>query len=118
LNAVSSFASPSSYEFSPDNRYFAIGSYTGIEVFLWDSNAATLTLIATVNNTQGSCNAQGCSGNGYGNLAWDSNHHFYTWIGNQLVAYEVSDSGVTQAPGSPYPIRNPQWLAVVKGRSN
>jgi hypothetical protein len=118
LNAISSYISPSSYEFSSDNRYFAIGSYTGIEVFLWDSNAATLTLIATVSNTQGSCNAQGCSGNGYGNLAWDSNHHFYSWIGNQLVAYEVSDTGVTQAPGSPYPVRNPQWLAVVKGRSN
>ncbi len=108
LDAISDYISPFSYEFSPDNRYFAIGSYTGIEVFLWDRNAATLTLIATVNNTQGSCNAQGCSGKGYGNLAWDSNHHFYTWIGNQLVAYEVSDSAVTQAPGSPYPVHHPR----------
>ena len=116
LSAISSYLSPSSYEFSPDHRYFAIGGFTGIEVFLWDGSA--LTNIATLNNTQGSCNAQGCTGYGYGNIAWDSNHHLYSWIGNSLVVFDVNDSGMTQAPGSPYPAQNPQWVTVVRGSSH
>lgn len=117
LDALSPGAGAYSYRFSPDDRYFAVSGFTGLEVFSWDSASATLTHIATVNNTEGSCTgtwaAGNCSGNKFGNVAWDRNDRLYTFLGNQLFVYNVTDSGITQAPGSPHAIDSPQWLTVV-----
>lgn len=118
-SALYTTMAPEAYEFSPDDRYFAIVNFTGFDVFAWDSGKAVLTHIAAINNSQGSCTSSGCTGNGFGNLAWDTRDHLYTWIGNQLYVYAVSDSGVTQAPGSPYAVQNqPWWVTVVRSSSN
>jgi len=121
-NLPSTPAAPASfagdYSFSPDDRYFAIGGYAALDIFAWDSTTASLTRIATINNPQGPCTSNpsstiGCTGTPFGNLAWDSNDHLYTFLGNQLFVYRVTPSGVTQAPGSPHAVQNPQWVTVV-----
>jgi hypothetical protein len=109
--------SPSSYEFSPDDRYFAVSGYTGLEVFAWDSGNAVLTHVASLQG--GSCTytpsgGPQCKGDGFGNVAWDSNDRLYTYKGNQLLVYAVTDAGIVQAPGSPYAVQNPQSVTVVR----
>jgi hypothetical protein len=117
LDAMDIEGGVSSYQFSPDDRYLAVTGYTGLEVFAWDSTNAVLTHVATVKNTEGSCSSSsGCTGNGFGNVAWDSNDHLYTFLGNQLFVYTVTDAGITQAPGSPHTLDTPQWLTVVSAR--
>lgn len=122
-NTTTTIAVPGSfaggYGFSPDDKYFAIGGYVGLDVFAWDSTTATLTHVAAIANPQGTCTGTNsstptCSGTPFGNLAWDSNDHLYTFLGNQLFVYNVTASGVTQAPGSPHAVQNPQWVTVVQ----
>lgn len=110
--------SPSWFEFSPDDHYFAVSGYTGLEVFAWDSGSATLTHVASVQG--GSCTytpsgGPKCTGDGFGNLAWDSSDHVYTVMGNHLMVYAVTDAGIAPAPGSPYTVQNAQWVTVVRG---
>lgn len=110
---------PNGMAFSPDSHYYAISGYSGIDVYSWDSTAATLTHIASINNTQGTCtNNAGCSGPGYGALAWDSHDHLITTFGNQVLVYNVTASAVTPAPGSPYTVQNPISFTIVPAASN
>jgi hypothetical protein len=108
---------PNLYFFSPDNRYFAIAGTTSFSVYAWDSGSAALTLVASIPDTEGTCtftpSSQNCTGNFFGGLAWDRYNHLYTTLGNKLLVYNVTDSGLTQAPGSPYPVQNPTWVTVV-----
>jgi hypothetical protein len=117
-NMPTTVAEPGPYGFSPDDKYFAIAGYVGLDVFAWDSAGATLTHIATINNPQGTCSPdangrESCTGISFGNLAWDANDHLYTYLGNQLFVYAVTSSAVTPAPGSPYVVQNPQWVTIV-----
>jgi hypothetical protein len=120
LDALDLEGGVGSYQFSPDNRYFAVSGFTGLEVFAWDTTNAVLTHIATLKDTEGSCintsSFSGCTGNGFGNVAWDSHDRLYTYLGNQLFVYTVTDAGITQAPGSPHTLDSPQWVTVVSAR--
>lgn len=110
---------PNGMAFSPDSHYYAISGYSGIDVYAWDSAAATLTHIATIQNTQGTCtNTAGCSGPGYGTVAWDSHDHLITTFGNQVLVYNVTASAVTPAPGSPNTVQNPISFTIVPAASN
>lgn len=104
------------YQFSPDDRYYAISSFTGLQLFAWDSATVTLTSIATV-RSGGACSntgtGGGCSGPRFGNVAWDQNDHLYTTLNQQLLVYSVSPSGLTPAPGSPYTLPSPAWVTVL-----
>lgn len=109
--------------FSPDSRYFAITSFMNFEVYSWDSSSGTLTPITTINNTEGSCQSppaatDGCTGSGFGSMAWDSNDHLYITLGRQLLVYSVADSGITPAPGSPYTFQSRIGVAVISPKSN
>lgn len=103
-------------QFSPDYRYLAAAGYTGLQVFAWNRSTTTLTSIATIRsgaycwqNSSGS----GCKGAGFGNLVWDENDHLYTILGQHLIVYSVSQSGVTPAAGSPHELEDPQWVSVL-----
>ncbi len=109
--------------FSPDNRYFALSSYMAFEVFSWDAAGETLTPIATISNTEGSCQfppaaTDGCTGSGFLNVAWDSDDHLYATLGQQLLVYSVTGSGITPAPGSPYTFQSPIRVTVISPKSN
>lgn len=110
------------FSFSPDSRYFAISSFMALEVFSWDAASDTLTPIAAINNTEGSCQfgsgENGCTGSGFLNIAWDSNDHLYITLGQQLLVYSVMDTGITLAPGSPYTFQSPIGVAVISPKSN
>lgn len=96
-------------EFSPDDRYLAVDGAFGIELFAWNSASTTLTPITTINSGY-SCwsnnTGSGCGGWTIGMVGWDENDHLYAVFQNQLRVYNISDSGMTQAPGSPYPVQN------------
>jgi hypothetical protein len=123
MPSLETFQTPQVYpgwlEFSPDDRYLAVSGYTGLEVFAWDSGSARLTHVASVPG--GSCTytpsgGPQCAGDGFGNIAWDSNDRLYILKGNQLLVYAVSDSGMTQAAGSPYAVENAQSVSVVRAQ--
>lgn len=104
-----------SLKFSPDSRYLAATGFDGLEVFAWDSTSMALTPIATI-PSGGSCSSTGCSGSGFGKIAWDENDHLYTLLGQQLLVYQVSSSGVVPASGSPYTLQSdqtPKWVSVL-----
>lgn len=105
-----------SLQFSPDNRYLSASGYAGLEVFAWDSASMSMTSIATI-PSGASCTNSSCTGPGFGNLDWDQNDHLYTILGQQLLVYDVSPSGVTPAPGSPYTLNNPAWVTVLPQNS-
>lgn len=111
---VNSQIGQASYHFSPDDRYLIANSPVGLQLFGWDSKDATLTTLATVSS--GDCPAgsvgPGCTGPGFVSVAWDQNDHVYVILGQQLLVYNVGPSGLTPAPGSPYPVPN-AWSVTV-----
>lgn len=115
-NMADSEFGPATYQFSPDYRYLAAAGFLGLQVFAWDSTTMTLTSIGTI-QSGASCGSNstgsGCTGSGFGNVAWDENDHLYTILGQQLLVYAVSPAGVLPAPGSPYALQNPQWVTVL-----
>jgi len=116
-NMVTSQFAPAYYQFSPDGRYPAGAGAAGLQVFAWDSASLTLTSIAAI-GSGGTCTSSGCSGPAFGNIAWDENDQLYTILGQQLLVYDVGPSGVTPAPGSPYPVQNPVWVTVLPENSH
>jgi hypothetical protein len=108
------------YSFSPDDKYLAVsgfsgqiadGSGGGVEIFTWDSKSGTLNALAILVAPETTCSIDNCSG--LKNIAWDANDHLYALAGDNLFVYSVSSSGVTPAPGSPYPVQNPHWITVM-----
>lgn len=93
------------YAFSPDDKYLAVAGNAGVEVFAWNAASATFTAAGSTSN----------SGNNFDTLAWDANDHLYALsiLSNSLYAYAVSASGAAAVSGSPYAVKNPQWMTVL-----
>jgi hypothetical protein len=98
---------------SPSDKFLAIGDFGGLQIYHFNgaNPIATYTGLLTTDNISV--------------IAWDKNDHLYAITGsetiaptstlknsNKLYVFTVTDTSVTQAPGSPYTIAFPQGLAV------
>jgi hypothetical protein len=106
------------YAFSPDGRYFAIGATTGIDVYSWNSTSATLTYLASILSEQ-PCTSIGQYCRVFHNFTWDRYGHVIATLGDwvdpnaEIQVYRVAASGISVAPGSPYPLPSANMLTVV-----
>ncbi|HEY2860180.1 MAG TPA: hypothetical protein VGJ21_17305 [Terracidiphilus sp.] len=90
---------------APSGNLLAVGGTNGLELFLY--NGASPSVYFKTLLTSGSIQ----------NLAWDKNSHLYAteWTSNgngKLYVFTVTSTGVSQDPGSPYSIPNPDSLVV------
>jgi hypothetical protein len=100
---------PASLSISPSGAFLAAGGSRGLQIFHFNgaSPITSLTDVLTTDNI--------------GPMLWDNNNHLYALTpfqtngGNtsgqgKLHVYAVTDSGATEAPGSPYSIQNAGFL--------
>jgi hypothetical protein len=100
--------SPLDMETSPASTLVAVGGIGGLQVFRFNggSSMTSFTGVLTTDNIS--------------QVTWDNSNHLYaiTWtpIGStnpgRLHVFTITDSGATEAPGSPYALTNPQSIAV------
>ncbi len=98
---------------SPSDKYLAVADFGGLEIYHFNgaNSITTFTSLLTTDNI--------------GVIAWDQNDHLYAVTAsepvpptsaltnpNKLYVFTVTDTSVTQAPGSPYTIAFPAGLAV------
>ena len=98
---------------SPSDKFLAVADYGGLEIYHFNgaNPITTDTGLLTTDNISV--------------IAWDKNDHLYAITGslpvpptsalmnaNKLYVFTVTDTAVTQAPGSPYMIAFPAGLAV------
>jgi hypothetical protein len=100
--------SPLDIEASPSGTLLAVGGFGGLEIFHFNgaSSITSFTGVLTTDNiTQ---------------MAWDSSNHLYaitytpplSIAPGSLHVFNVTSSGATEAPGSPYSFTMPISLAV------
>jgi hypothetical protein len=105
------------YAFSPYGHFFAFGGYTVIAVYTWNPASASLTFLANIQPPRDCPPNQPCPG--FHNFTWDRYDHLIatwgTWVDSnaQIQVYSVRASGVTPAPGSPYPLPAANMLTAV-----
>ena len=95
---------------SPSGTLLAVGGYGGLQVFHF-------------NGSEPATNYTGLLTTDYiGWLAWDNHNHLYALaaggsddpnIIENLYVWTITPTSVTEAPGSPYPIPDPQGFAVL-----
>ncbi len=84
-------------------KILAVGGTTGVQLFNFSGTAEatkrTGPLLAGVNINR---------------VIWDPSNHLYaiSQASNKLYVLNVTSTGVTQAPGSPYPIASPMEIIV------
>lgn len=104
------------YSFSPDSRYFAIGSGAGIDVYTWNTASAALTYLGSIQAPEG-CAAHPCRNFHF--FTWDRYDHLIVtwgaWVDPdaQIQVYSVTAAGIAAAPRSPYPLPAANMLTVV-----
>lgn len=102
---------PGDLAISPSGTLLAVGGSGGLQIFHFNG-ASPITNFTSVLTTDT-----------IGTMLWDNNNHLYALApfqagpGNtsgpgNLHVFTVTDSGATEAPGSPYTIQNPRYLAV------
>ncbi len=89
---------------SPDGKFVAVGGESGLQLF-HVNGGAPLTKYKTLLSGGSAYPVQ---------MYWDNANHLYAIGQNQyaidtLWVFTVTSSGVTQAPGSPYELPNPNW---------
>jgi hypothetical protein len=100
--------SPMDLEASPSGTILAVGGEGGLQLFHFNG-ASSITSFTNVLTTDY-----------IAQVAWDNSNHLYaiTWTPagstspGKLYVYTVTDSGATEAPGSPYTITIPRGIAV------
>jgi 6-phosphogluconolactonase (cycloisomerase 2 family) len=87
---------------SPSGTLLAVAGYNGVQIFNFNPNGQ-----ATVNT--GLITTERVSGGYTSQLYWDKNNHLYviSSANNALHVFNVTATGTTEAPGSPYTITNP-----------
>jgi hypothetical protein len=100
---VTQIGAPLASSMSPDGRLLAVGGTAGLQIFHFNgAGPAThyTNLKAAVEIDQ---------------MFWDQRNHLYAISrpANRLYVYEVTPSGVIEAPGSPHAIESPQGLSVL-----
>lgn len=102
---------PLDLEASPSGSLLAVAGTGGLQIFNFNggNSLTNLTGVLTTDNVA--------------RVAWDSSNHLYAIVMSQTQAgsspvpgklhvFTVTSSGATEAPGSPYTIQNPLYVAV------
>jgi hypothetical protein len=91
------------YWMSPDGKVLAVSGTSGLQLFHFNG-ANPITTYTRLLMT-GSVNQ----------VLWDNANHLYaiSYSAGKLWVFTVTSTGVSQAPGSPYPITSPANLAVL-----
>jgi hypothetical protein len=91
------------YWMSPTGKLLAVAGPSGLQVFHFNGAypITTYTGLLTTNSVN--------------QVFWDSNHHLYAISGSAglLYVFTITEKSVTQAPGSPYSITNPENMIVL-----
>jgi len=100
---ATSVQSVADFKMSPSGKLLAVGGTAGLQVFHFNgANPVThyTGLIAKDEIDQ---------------IFWDNDNHLYAISRNtgKLLVFTITSTGVSQAPGSPYPITNPQNVTVL-----
>ncbi len=103
-----SITTPLALEASPSGTLLAVGGIGGLQIFNFNggSSLTSFTGMLTTDNIS--------------QVAWDNSNHLYatTWTSpgstapGSLHVFNISSSGATEAPGSPYTMSDPAYLAV------
>jgi len=95
-------ANPSDMKMSPSGKLLAVAGKEGIEVFFFNESypAARYTGLLTKAPIS--------------QIFWDNSNHLYgiSDATNKLYVFTVTPTHVSHAPGSPYPVSDPQHLIV------
>jgi hypothetical protein len=108
---------PADLAMSPSGTLLAVGGSGGLQIFHFNG-ASSMTSFTGVLTTDT-----------IGPMLWDNSNHLYALAPFQaepgdtsgpgkLHVFNVTDSGATEAPGSPYTIQNPLNLAVSSQSGN
>jgi hypothetical protein len=114
---ASTSINPSSLEMSPSGTLLAVGGSGGLQIFRFNG-ASPITSFSDVLTTDF-----------IDEMFWDNSNHLYalspfqggpvnTSGPGKLHVFTVTDSGATEAPGSPYSLQNPRNLAVSSQTGN
>ena len=91
------------YQMSPSGKFLAVGGSAGLQVFHFNgANPVTkYTGLLTSNEVD--------------QMFWDNANHLYaiSRTAGKLYVFTVTSTGVTQAPGSPHSIANPNDMIVL-----
>lgn len=100
--------SPTSYQFSPDDKYLAVGGPLGLQVFAYDANTGTISDLG---------NSAVLTGDDVSQVAWDGKDHLYALAdrAGSLYVYSVGSSGESAVSGSPYSVQGAYALTVTAG---
>lgn len=80
---------------SPNNEFLAVGGPKGLEVFHFNGSGPITTFSSAIQpETE------------FVKLGWDKANHLYALGNSVLRVYTVTSSGVVEAPGSPYTLKN------------
>jgi hypothetical protein len=90
---------------SPSGKLLAVAGSTGLQIFHFNG-ASPVTPYKTL-----------LTSGYFDGVYWDNSNHLYAIEWNsygkgKLYAYTITPTSVTEAPGSPYAIPNPEYLIV------
>lgn len=91
----------STMSISPNNKFLAVGGFTGFQLFHFNG-ANPITRYSNVM----------LPNDGIAKLGWDKANHLFITGDGKLWVYTVTSTAITQAPGSPYTIQNANNLIV------
>lgn len=93
----------SDYSMSPSGKYLAVGGTSGLQIFHFNS-ANPITKFTGL-----------LTSDSVSQVVWDNANHLYaiSYSAGKVFVYDVTSTGVKQAPGSPYSVVNPQNLIVL-----
>ena len=91
------------YQMSPDGKFLAVGGTSGLQIFRFNG-ANPITKFTGL-----------LPANGINQLFWDSKNHLYaiSSMAGKLYVLTVTSAGISQAPGSPHPVKGPEGLIVL-----
>ena len=95
-------ANPTDMKMSPSGKLVAVAGQEGIQVFFFNEGVAAVRYTGLL--TKAPINQ----------IFWDNSDHLYgiSQATNKLYVFTVTPTHTAHAPGSPYPISNPQHLIV------
>ena len=94
---------PTDYWMSPDGKFLAVGGSSGLQIFHFNG-AKPITRYTGL-----------LTANEIDQVFWDNAGHLYALSprAGKLYVFTVTSTSVTQAPGSPHTITNPQNIIVL-----
>lgn len=93
---------PNFLSMSPKGYYLAVMGDKGMQVFLMHGSKPPTPLTGVI-----------LPGVPLGRAFWDNRQHLYVLGVNKVYVFNISTKGITQAPGSPFPVPSAYQIAVL-----